>query len=116
MGRSYLAQGGSTVRIDWKSEAPDRYTMYFIWRTASPPPRNTSLVNTFKELHGDVFTFEGNRAILFGEADDLPVDELKHRIALPLRYHQVKRPPLADALPLRSDLQLAMLSETTAPG
>ena len=86
---SYLAKGGSTVRIDWKEKTPDQYAIYFIC--------NTSLVDTFKELYGDVFTFEGNRAIVFGETDEVPVDELKHCISLALRYHRVKHLPLLGA-------------------
>ena len=86
---SYLTKGGSTLRIDWKEKAPDRYAMYFNC--------NTLLVVTFKELYGDVFTFEGNRAIVFGETDELPVNELKRCISLTLTYHRVKRLPLLGA-------------------
>ena len=86
---SYLTKGGSTLRIDWKEKAPDRYAMYFNC--------NTLLVATFKELYGDVLTFEGNRAIVFGETDELPVNELKRCISLTLTYHRVKRLPLLGA-------------------
>ena len=65
---SYLTKCGSTVRIDWRERAPDKYAMYFNC--------NTSLVDTFKELYGDVLAFEGKRAIVLGETDELPVDEL----------------------------------------
>ena len=85
---SYLTTGGSTLRIDWKAKAPDQYAMYFNC--------NTSLV-TFKGLYGDLFTFEGNRAIVFAENDELPVDELKHCVSLALTYHRVKRLPLLGA-------------------
>ena len=51
---------------------------------------NSSLVDTFKEVYGDVFTFEGNRAIVFGDTEVLPVNELKHCISLALTYHRVK--------------------------
>ena len=86
---SFLTKGGSTLRIDWKEKAPDRYAMYFNC--------NTLLVATFKEIYGDVFTFEGNRAIVFGETDELPVNELKRCISLTLTYHRVKRLPLLGA-------------------
>ena len=86
---SYLARGGSTIRMDWKARVPDQYAMYFNC--------NTSLIATFKDLYGDVFTFEGNRAIVFGETDDLPVTELKHCISLALTYHRVKHLPLLGA-------------------
>ena len=92
---SYLTKGGSTLRIDWKDRAPNQYVMYFNY--------NTSLVDTFRELYGDVFMFEGNRAIVFGEADEIPVAELKHCISLALTYHRVKRLPLLGAGPRTHD-------------
>ncbi len=82
---SYLTKGGSTIRMDWKDSTPDQYAMCFNC--------NTSLVNTFKAVYGDVFTFEGSRAIVFGEIDDLPVNALKHCISLALTYHRVKHLP-----------------------
>ena len=86
---SYLTRGGSTIRMDWKARAPNQYAMYFNC--------NTSLIATFKDVYGDVFTFEGNRAIVFGETDELPVTELKHCISLALTYHRVKHLPLLGA-------------------
>ena len=82
---SYLTKGGSTIRMDGKDRTPDQYAMYFNC--------NTSLVNTFKAVYGDVFTFEDNRAIAFGEIDELPVNALKHCISLALTYHRVKHLP-----------------------
>ncbi len=82
---SYLTKGGSTVRIDWKDRAPDQYAMYFNC--------NTPLIETFKEIYGDTFTFEGKRAIVFGETDKLPVDQLKHCVSTALTYHRVKHLP-----------------------
>ena len=86
---SYLTKSGSTIRIDWKKRTPDRYAVYFIC--------TTSLVGTFKDIYGDLFTFEDNRAIVFGENDQLPVGELKHCISLALSYHRVKHLPLLGA-------------------
>ena len=86
---SYLTKGGSTLRMDWKDRAPHEYAMYFNC--------NSSLVNTSKELYEDVLTFEGNRAIVFGETDELPVEELKHCVSLALRYHRLKHLPLLGA-------------------
>jgi hypothetical protein len=54
----------------------------------------TKLVDTFKELYRDVFKFEGNRAIVFDEDDEIPVDELKHCIFLSLTYHSRKNLPM----------------------
>ena len=79
---SYLTRSGSTVRMDWKDKSPDRYAIYFNC--------NTPLVETFKRIYGDTFTFEGKRAIVFGETDQLPIDELKHCVSTALTYHRVK--------------------------
>lgn len=54
----------------------------------------TKLVDTFKELYQDVFKFEGNRAIIFNEADEIPIKELKHCIALSLTHHNRKHLPM----------------------
>ena len=83
---SYIAKGGSTVRMDWKKAKPHEYAMYFHCQT--------KLVDTFKELYNDKFKFEGNRAIVFNEDDDIPIDELKHCILLALTYHSRKHLPM----------------------
>ena len=86
---SYLTKGGSTIRMDWKQKSPHQYALYFNC--------NTSLVETFKSLYRGFFTFEGNRAIVFRETDELPVDALKHCVSLALRYHRLKHLPLLGA-------------------
>ena len=86
---SYVAKGGSTIRIDWKASAPDQYAMYFHCKT--------TLVETFKELYRDKFMFDGNRAIIFSAKDEIPVEELKHCIAISLTYHNRKKLPLLGA-------------------
>ena len=65
---SYLVKGGSTVRFDWKPKKPGQYALYFNC--------NTRLVDTFREIYGDKFTFEGNRAIVFrgNRADSISVN------------------------------------------
>jgi hypothetical protein len=83
---SYVTQGGSTVRVAWKNSAPDHYGVYFHCKT--------KLIDTFKELYRDKFRFEGDRAILFHKDEKIPVDELKHCIALSLTYHRRKNLPL----------------------
>lgn len=83
---SYLVKGGSTIRMDWKHSNPKQYAMYFHCKS--------KLIDTFKELYRDKFMFEGNRAIIFNENDDIPVDELKHCISLALTYHSRKNLPL----------------------
>lgn len=83
---SYVSKGGSTIRMDWKDKYPHQYAMYFHCRT--------KLVDTFKEIYKNKLKFEGNRAIIFNEDDEVPIEELKHCIALSLTYHSRKHLPL----------------------
>ncbi len=86
---SYLTGIGSTIRVGWKESVPDQYALYFHCQT--------SLVSTFKALYGDLFKFEGDRAIIFGENDEISIDELKHCISLSLTYHRIKHLPMLGA-------------------
>lgn len=83
---SYVANHGSTVRVDWKKKTPDQYVMYFTC--------TTELVPTFKRIYSDVFEFEGNRAIIFQMDDDVPKAILKRCISAALMYHKVKHLPM----------------------
>ncbi len=83
---SYLTsqtKSGSTIRIDWKSRAPDHYAMYFNCQT--------TLVSTFREMYADQLIFEGNRSVVFGLADALETDAVAHCIAMALTYHLDKK-------------------------
>ncbi len=82
---SYLAKKGSTIRIDWKEKTPDQYAIYF--------KCTSKLVPTFKEVFGDLFNYEGDRAIIFQLNDPIPKKELKKCISAGLRYHDVKQLP-----------------------
>jgi len=86
---SYLVKGGSTIRMDWKNKNPDQYAVYFNCKT--------SLIETFRELYGDKFNFEGNRAIIFSDHDPIPDEVLKHCFSLSLTYHKIKNLPLLGA-------------------
>jgi hypothetical protein len=80
---SYLttqSKSGSLVRIDQVKSQPGAYAMYFHCQT--------TLVDTFKEMFGDRFKFEGNRAIVFKKSDRVPVKELSQCISLALTYHR----------------------------
>ncbi|MEM9928558.1 MAG: DUF1801 domain-containing protein [Bacteroidota bacterium] len=82
---SYIAKKGSTLRMDWKAKKPDQYALYF---------KCTSLlVPTFKEVFGEVFKYEKNRAIVFALEEELPVEPLKACIKATLSYHLVKGLP-----------------------
>lgn len=83
---SYLAKKGSTIRMDWKAKNPDQYAMYF--------KCTSKLVTTFKEIYGDTFRYENNRAILFDFEEKVPKKELKKCIEMALTYHSVKDKPL----------------------
>lgn len=85
---SYLAKTGSTIRIDWKESNIKQYAMYFHCKT--------KLADTFKKLYQDTFKFEGNRAILFDELEEIPTKELKHCIALALTYHTKQHIPIGE--------------------
>jgi len=80
---SYLTKNGSTLRMDWKAKAPEQYALYF--------KCTSKLVETFKEVHGDVFKYEKTRALVFSLNDKLPKKELKSCIKAALTYHKVKQ-------------------------
>ncbi len=82
---SYLANSGSTIRMDWKSKNPLQYRMYF--------KCTSRLVETFKHLFKNHFEFEGNRALVFKLEDEIPREELKLCIKAALRNHKVKHLP-----------------------
>ena len=85
----YLTKNGSTVRLGWKKKKPNQFGIYFNCRT--------TLVDTYRAIYGDIFRFEGNRAIIFSLHEDIPVSELQHCIMLALTYHKRKHLPLLGA-------------------
>ena len=87
---SYLVKKGSTIRIDWKKNKPDQYAIYF--------KCTSKLVPTFKMVYGDIFKFDGNRAIIFQINDKLPEVEMKNCITVGLTYHKVKQLPMLGLL------------------
>lgn len=82
---SYLTKIGSTIRIDWKSKTPEQYAIYF--------KCTSRLIETFRLIFNDKFTYEGNRAIVFKMNDRIPKAELKQCIKAGLTYHKVKHLP-----------------------
>lgn len=83
---SYLTKTGSTMRIDWSSNSPKQYRMFFNC--------NSRLVETFKEIYGDLFTYEGKRAVVFNVGANIPVPEFESCICMALNYHKLKHLPL----------------------
>lgn len=47
----------------------------------------TTLISDFQNLFPDEFTYEGNRAIHFDNANDMPLDKLRLFISSALTYH-----------------------------
>lgn len=86
---SYISKSGSTIRFDYKDKAPQHFCIYFNC--------NTKLVETFKELYGDTFVYQGNRALVFELSQTLPNKELAHCLSLALRYKNIKHLPLLGA-------------------
>ena len=80
---SFVTKHGSTLRMDWKEKNPDQYALYF--------KCTSRLVETFKLVFGDTFTYEGTRAIVFGKEEEVPVEEVKKCIKATLQYHKVKQ-------------------------
>lgn len=86
---SYVSDIGSTVRFDWKAKYPSQYCIYFNCKT--------KLIETFKEIYGDVFNYQGNRALVFSLEQTLPIQALSHCILLSLRYKKIKHLALLGA-------------------
>jgi Domain of unknown function (DU1801) len=83
---SYLttaSKSGSLIRIDRRKSAEGSYAMYFHCQT--------TLVDTFRGMFPGSLRFEGNRSIVFGPADRVPVAELRQCIALALTYHRDRK-------------------------
>jgi len=83
---SYLADGGSTVRMKWSDKQPDQFFLYFNC--------NSILVETFRELYRDEFSYDGNRAMSFPLNEKIPEDALKHCLSMAMQYHKLKKQPL----------------------
>ncbi len=83
---SYLTsrpKSGTTIRIAQIKDKPGQYGLYVHCQT--------NLIETFRQLYPNEFVYEGNRAIIFNEADDPPQQPLCHCIELALTYHLKKR-------------------------
>jgi Domain of unknown function (DU1801) len=83
---SYLTpetKSGSTIRIDQVKSTPGQYAMFFHCQT--------DLVETFRELYPNEFSYGGNRSILLNAQNKVPEAALRHCVALALTYHLTKR-------------------------
>jgi len=73
------ARVGTTVRINALRGSADRYGAYFHCQT--------TLLESFRHLYPEAFSYEGGRAILFRVGEPYPVDALRHCLTLALTYH-----------------------------
>ncbi len=78
------SKSGSTIRIHSKKASARQYAIYFNCQS--------TLVDTFRSLFPEDFTFEGNRALVLDAADEPPMDALAFCIGEALTYHRKKRP------------------------
>lgn len=83
---SYRVKRGTTVRIDWKPEHPQVIKVYFHCQT--------HLIETFKEIYGTQFEYDGKRAIVLPLDTDLKQAPLGHCLKLAMKYHSIKHLPL----------------------
>lgn len=82
---SYLTEetgSGTTVRIDRRKNR-DGYAIYFHCQSG--------LVDAFRAIYPDTFTYEGKRAIVFDERERVPVRALSHCVGLALTHHLRKK-------------------------
>ena len=86
---SYCVKGGSAIRIGWRPKTPDKCFVFFHCQT--------TLIETFKEIYGELFSFEGKRAIVLDRSKPGSGQELEHCIGLALQYHKLKHLPLLGA-------------------
>ena len=83
MGRAGLSAKEGEGRHDGADQcaegSADRYGAYFHCQT--------TLLESFRHLYPEAFSYEGARAILFRVGEPYPVDALKHCLRLALTYH-----------------------------
>lgn len=86
---SFASKKGSPVRMDWKAKNPNVVSLFFHCQT--------TLVETFKEVHSHSLVFAGNREIIISLENPMPSQELRGCLTMALRYHELKHLPLLGA-------------------
>ena len=79
---AYLCKSGSTIRLGFPKSETDQYCMYFNCKSR--------LIDCIKEVYGDEFRYEGNRALVFTLNHTLNQAAVKQCIDLALTYHTRK--------------------------
>jgi hypothetical protein len=77
------SKSGSTIRINRQPGSDTRYAIYFNC--------HTTLVDTFRTLYPNAFTYEGNRALIFDINATIAKKELQACISMALTYHRNKK-------------------------
>lgn len=70
---------GTTVRIHPHKQSTETYAFYVHCQT--------DLIERYQQLYSETLTFDGKRAVVFNVNDELPVDAVRHCIAMALTYH-----------------------------
>lgn len=77
------SKSGTTIRINAHKRSDSEIGLYVNCQT--------DLTDRYRTLYEDSLRFEGNRSILFNCAAPLPIEPLRHCIAMALLYHREKR-------------------------
>ncbi len=75
---THKPKSGATIRLGGDAETGS-YGLYVHCQT--------TLIEAFRNIYPDLFTFEKNRAIIFNKDDDIAEDALRHCISMALTYH-----------------------------
>ncbi len=74
-----VTKAGTTIRINRHAKDDSKYAMYVHCQT--------DLIERYKQLYDDLLTFDGTRAVVFEVTQQLPLEAVKHCIAMALTYH-----------------------------
>ena len=83
---SYLtpkSKSGTTIRIDQIKSEPECYGLFVNCRT--------SLLSTYRELYGDILTYDGTRCLKFNISKKPSKKMISNCITIALTYHLDKR-------------------------
>jgi hypothetical protein len=76
------SKSGTTIRLGVSKSAPDQCAVFVNCQTM--------LIDTFRTLFANDFTFEGNRALIIPATDDFPREPLALCLRAALTYHRQK--------------------------
>jgi hypothetical protein len=76
------SRSGTTIRLGASKSAPDQCAVFVNCQTM--------LIDTFRTLFANDFTFEGNRALIIPATDDFPREPLALCLRAALTYHRQK--------------------------